>query len=483
MNDAARNPLEALLRLCAAAAPEPWYPRAYARDTGVDLDRLGDGLEDLWLDGLIDKTRGSKEAGPGFVLTGAGQAVLDDPERLQRLREGLPVAAEDRGAAVRQALRRPPRPVLTRLLLAANLLVFGYGIYRACRLHTVAEFLKGFGARDPRVVHILHDSGALNGADVIHGEWWRLLTTAFVHVGLLHLLMNMYMLTVAGAYVEAMWGHLRYLVIYALGALGGSCLAVAHTPQAPLIAGASGALCGILAAEAVWVLLNARYLPPALARRGRFSILTTLVLLVFISLFPGVSGWGHLGGGVAGAAAALLLHGQRFGPPLLRWLALAALVPLPWLGFRAIERERPANKNWHQAELLEFEQTYLPQVSKTMRAAGRAYAVRVLPLLEQHPTRRDAGEVEGVLPELAGQTQRLTALAGRLAQAGPYYNATVEEARQAAREYVATSARLFELAERCLRAGEGWTPRDDEELQEQMRRWDERRRAWQQLVE
>jgi membrane associated rhomboid family serine protease len=597
MNDVSLNPLEAILRLCAAAAPEPWYPRVYAKDTGVDLDRLGDCLEDLWLDGLIERAGGGKETGPGFVLTDAARRVLEDPEELQRLRDGLPLATQDRGAVVRQALRRPPRPVLTRLLLVANLLVFGYGLYRASRLHTAQEFLRGFGVQDPRVLTILHDTGALNGTDVIHGQWWRLLTTAFVHIGLLHLLMNMYMLWAAGSFVEAMWGRARYLVIYALGALGGSCLAVAHAPQAPLIAGASGALCGLLAAEAVWVLLNGRYLPRALARRGRVSILTTFLLLVFISSFEGVSAWGHFGGAAAGAAAALLLHFQRFGPPLLRWLALAALVPLPWLGFRAIERERARSKDWHAVEDKEFARHYeglvrsttadakgyywgsvgpllgkhrtrrgaqevakllpeladwhrrldalaarlaragpyrsatveqrrqerqeevaalartfdqaeqtlreeaeqtarekaeqkrdfekrsIPRIQDATKAADNTYQKRALPLLQFHPNRRDRAEVDKVLPDLAEQQRKLTALAGLLDKSGPYLDEDTEEARQAARDYVTASARLLGLVRRCLRAGDRWAGKEAEELRQQAQRVDERRQAWQQCLE
>jgi membrane associated rhomboid family serine protease len=478
MNDVSLHPLEAILRLCAAAAPGPWYPRVYARDTGVDLDRLGDCLEDLWLDGLIERAGGGQETGPGFVLTDAARRVLEDPEELQRLRDGLPLATQDRGAVVRQALRRPPRPVLTRLLLAANLLVFGYGLYRAYRLHAAQEFLRGLGVQGPRVLNILHDTGALTGADVIHGEWWRLLTMAFVHIGPLHLLMNMYMLWAAGSFVEAMWGRARYLVIYALGALGGSCLAVAHTPQASLIAGASGALCGLLAAEAVWVLLNARYLPRALARRGRASILTTFLLLVFISWFPGVSGWGHFGGAAAGGAAALLLHFQRFGPSPWRWLAVAALVPLPWLGFRAIERERAgAHQAWYTCEEQEFVLHYEGLVRVTIKSEGN-YQESVEPVLEMRSTRRPAQAVEKLLPELAEQARTQEVLAGRLARAGPYYSATVEEARQAAQEYIAASARMFELAERCLRSGDAWTNKDEKELQEQTKQVEELRSVW-----
>src|SRR6185437_4096227 len=126
--------------------------------------------------------------------------------------------------------------------------------------------------------------------------------------------------------------HVRYLVIYLAGLLGGSCLGIAYSPDVPVLVGASGAVCGLLGAEAVWFLFNGKYLPRYLLRQARFSLITTFLLLVFISSFRNVSGWGHFGGAAAGALAALLFHLQRFGPPVWRWLALLGFVPLFWFG-------------------------------------------------------------------------------------------------------------------------------------------------------
>src|SRR5205823_3106324 len=139
--------------------------------------------------------------------------------------------------------------------------------------------------------------------------------------------------------------------LYVLTAWGVSCLAVAYQPLTPLLFGALGALCGILAAEVVWVVLNRRYLPPSWVRRWRLGMMFTVVLLVAVSLGQGVSGWGHLVvGTVVGGLAALLLHVQRFGPAPMRWLALAALLTLPGLSFLALERQRAVSPQWHEAE-------------------------------------------------------------------------------------------------------------------------------------
>src|SRR5262249_17907716 len=151
----------------------------------------------------------------------------------------------------------------------------------------------------PRVQQILHETGAVRGDDLLQGQWWRLLSCGFVHVGLLHLGMNMYALHVMSWQVEAMWGRWRFLLVYFAGLLAGSCAMVAAHPTV-LGAGASGALCGLMASEAVWLFMNRRYFPMALVRRWRRGLITTLILLVVISLAPGVSGWAHVGGACAG---------------------------------------------------------------------------------------------------------------------------------------------------------------------------------------
>ena len=89
--------------MCAAAWPKPWYPRVYAQSAGIPQEQLYYYLEDLWLDGLVQKAEGSPETGPGLTLTEAGRDVLDDPAALQRLKEGRAVKPGDQGGAVREA--------------------------------------------------------------------------------------------------------------------------------------------------------------------------------------------------------------------------------------------------------------------------------------------------------------------------------------------------------------------------------------------
>src|SRR5262249_18387592 len=137
------NPLESILRLCAASAPEPWYPRLYAKQSGVDSQALGLCLEELWLSGLIEKSPGNGETGPAISLTREGERVLLDPEALRRLRAGEGLSPNDRGALTRQALRGRLRPLVTVLLVLSNVLVFAVGYYKARQEGEGANFFNG----------------------------------------------------------------------------------------------------------------------------------------------------------------------------------------------------------------------------------------------------------------------------------------------------------------------------------------------------
>jgi membrane associated rhomboid family serine protease len=444
------SPLEAILRRIAAAAPGPWYPRAYAKERGVEVDGLTYLLEHLWLDGLIQNTPAVEGLGAGVVLSPEGERVLQDPEALRRLREGRPLTEGDRGGIVRQAFRRERTPVVTRLLVALNLLVFGYGLHMASAQGITRDFLGRFpgvggnAAALLGVSEILHRTGSVNGADLLAGQWWRLLTCAFVHIGALHLGMNMLVLWRAGADAEQMWGRLRYLVIYLTAAWAGSCLAMAYAPF-PGVAGASGALCGTLAADAVWVFLNRRHIPGSVRRRAGHAIFINTVLLVVISLIPGISGWCHGGGALGGALAAVLLNFQRFGPARWRWLALPALAALPVLGVCLVQHQRAVNPKWQavgkavaefnrekaaEKEDLDFEGVYDRPARQTYQEVETFYKENVQRLLEMNYKRRPPAEVEKVLPAIAEQRQKLAPLRDKLNRAGPYQTEAVEGQRQ-----------------------------------------------------
>jgi membrane associated rhomboid family serine protease len=485
MSQAKYHPLEAILRFCAQAAPGPWYYQVFAQQSGIDPERLLDLLELLWLEGLVQKAQSSPQTGPGITLTERGKQVVEDPEAMRRLVAGEAVLPGDIGSTIRQSLRQRTRPVLTKAIIAANVAVFSVGALLASRTPgLLSEYLLGFLTGRGHTlawVNLLEKMGILTAPDLLRGQWWRLMTTAFLHDGVLHIGMNMYALWILGRSVEQTLGRWRYLAVYLLSAWGGSCLAMTFAPGTAML-GASGAVCGILGVEAVWILLYGRYLPQRMASRGRGAMLTNIVLIVFISLIPGVSWQGHLGGGLAGAAAALVLHFQRFGGPVLRVLGVLALPLMAWGSFAYMQHTLATSKVGLAVELHTFESELIPPINTTTREARKVYIEKALPQLDRHATRRDEGETRDALEVLEANIAKLQALAGRLQKAGPYHDKEVEKARTTALEYVSALTEAMEDTVRCLRAGKEWKKADEEELQKKWDKAEKQRAAWRELL-
>src|SRR5262249_27184528 len=158
-----------------------WYPRQYAESIGVHRDTLDPFLERLRLRGLISLTPWEKDLGQGYTLTAEGKRVLYNPHLLARLRDGtLPPApppegetkanlspprgrAYERGEQRRDALRGRAPPVLTYVLIAANVAVFLAGLYLAVhRGIGVDKYL--LGTID--ALQVTHDTGGLKGFDI-----------------------------------------------------------------------------------------------------------------------------------------------------------------------------------------------------------------------------------------------------------------------------------------------------------------------------
>jgi membrane associated rhomboid family serine protease len=496
MQATSTDPLESVLRFCAEAAPVPWYPRLYAQRTGVEYEVLGDILEFLFLEGLVHLVDRQEQSGPGFRLTPLGERVLGEEALLERLRQGEPVVENDTGSRIRQTLRRPARPVVAVVMLVLNLLFFGYGLVLAMQLPgpAVQSFLAGGmlrGTEPGTVRELLHRSGSVSSTDILRGEWWRLLTATFCHGGLLHLAVNMYGLWVLGRVIEGRWGSWRYLIIYLLGAWTGSCVGVAFTPGIPLV-GASGALCGVLGAELFWVVVTGRYLPRSMVRRERRVMVINAVLVVFVSLIPGVSGWGHLGGGIGGFLAAALLYVQRFGSVPMRWLAVPALLPLPWLGWLVLDRARVHSEGWQravrQADQEAAESTRresarevdafnkeLEGIQSTLKPAWTSFEEKIDPVVDRHPTRREAEDVDSALAAIPRHLPHLRKLREHLAGLGPYRDAEVEGWRRTALAYTEALIEVYERSERCLKEKTRWKADPSEKAREA-------RKAWQSLL-
>jgi membrane associated rhomboid family serine protease len=149
------------------------------------------------------------------------------------------------------------------------------------------------------------------GQGVAHGQWWRLLTSGFLHENLLHIGFNMWVLYYLGMMLEPTLGRVKLGVIYAVSLLTGSLGALLVSPHV-LTVGASGAIFGVMGAAAVE--MRARQIP--LMQSGVGALI--LINLVISFTLPGISWGGHVGGLIGGALAAVVLQlGDRRRVPAL----------------------------------------------------------------------------------------------------------------------------------------------------------------------
>src|ERR1700704_857511 len=133
-----------------------------------------------------------------------------------------------------------------------------------------------------------------------HGEWWRMLTAAFLHYGPFPLLINMYSLFFAGTLLEQVIGRWRFLLLYIGSGVAGSAGAIVLSPDSVTV-GASGAIFGILGA--LFVLERRRHI----ATGGQVAGLIVLNLIITLAFSSSISVGGHVGGLIAGMVLMLAL--------------------------------------------------------------------------------------------------------------------------------------------------------------------------------
>jgi len=133
----------------------------------------------------------------------------------------------------------------------------------------------------------------LMGAPVAAGEWWRLMSSAFLHVSATHLLFNMLALWFVGSAIEPRLGRSRYLTVYLVSAFAGSALSYAVDPILSPSVGASGAVFGLFGAFFV-LALRLR-----MDVRGVISIIAINLVIGFIP-GTGINWRAHVGGLIAG---------------------------------------------------------------------------------------------------------------------------------------------------------------------------------------
>ena len=202
---------------------------------------------------------------------------------------GRPRGPRAATAGVRRGMFEGTGALMTKALVAVNVLVY------------VITAAQGRGLNAPGGTLFL--KWLLFGPAVAKGDWWRLITSAFLHANLIHIGFNMYFLWFVGSAVEHALGRGRFLAIYFVSALAGSAGALVWTPTQPTV-GASGALFGLLGAALV------------LERQRTFVLGGSALALIVINLvlsftLSNISVGGHIGGLIGGILCTLIL--SKFG--------------------------------------------------------------------------------------------------------------------------------------------------------------------------
>jgi len=184
-------------------------------------------------------------------------------------------------------------PRVTYALIAINVIVY------------LTEGNFGLGSPSNTVFShgaLLGSGGAgFPGQGVAHGQWWRIVSSGFLHENIVHLGLNMWVLYLLGQMIEPALGPIKYAAVYAVSLLAGSLGALLLTPHT-LTVGASGAIFGLMGAAAV----EARSRHISLAQSGLGGLI--LINLVFSFTFSGISLGGHIGGLIGGVLAALAIQ-------------------------------------------------------------------------------------------------------------------------------------------------------------------------------
>jgi membrane associated rhomboid family serine protease len=177
------------------------------------------------------------------------------------------------------------RPIVTQVLIGLNVAVFAAGMLNGGDLNDSGE---------------LGVKGALFGPRIADGEWYRIITSGFLHAGPIHIAFNMYALYILGTMLEGVLGSLRFAALYVTSLVAGSLGVLIVDPNAVTV-GASGAVFGIMGAAVL--AQRMRGIDPFASGLGSLLVIN----LIFTFAIPGISIGGHIGGLIGGFASGWLL--------------------------------------------------------------------------------------------------------------------------------------------------------------------------------
>ncbi|HEY4458418.1 MAG TPA: rhomboid family intramembrane serine protease [Pseudonocardiaceae bacterium] len=206
------------------------------------------------------------------------------------------------------------KPIVVPALIVINVLIYAYTAFQAKSIGDVT--------RSP-----LFNEWAEAPWLVAHGDWWQVVTSGFLHVTPVHIVLNMLSLWWIGKDLERILGRVRFTAVYLVSLLGGGVSVLCFANPFGQVAGASGAVFGLLGGVLV-VVLKLKLNPG--------SVIATIAINLVLSVaIPGISVLGHIGGLVVGAGlTAAILYAPE--PNRNRWQAgavVAAVVVLVGLVF------------------------------------------------------------------------------------------------------------------------------------------------------
>ena len=201
-----------------------------------------------------------------------------------------------------------PRAFVAKIVVVMNVIVY---------LAMVATGYDPINSDTPQSMVMLFDWGANYGPFTVDGEWWRLLTCAFLHGPIYHIGINMWVLWTEGPLVERMLGNAGFAVLYIVSALAGSVASIAVRADV-LSVGASGAIFGVIGALAAQLYQHRHALPSKVRNSLLRSGLLFIGLNVVFALEMSQIDWAaHVGGLVAGAVCGAVM-GHPFTPAGVR---------------------------------------------------------------------------------------------------------------------------------------------------------------------
>jgi membrane associated rhomboid family serine protease len=201
------------------------------------------------------------------------------------------------------------RPLVTQVLIAVNVAIFAIGV--GSGLETRPQVAVDYGLI---AEFTASDGFVFPGLGVAHGEWYRLLTSGFLHVNVIHIAFNMLVLYQLGQLLEPVFGRLRFGVVYAVSLLCGALGVMLVSPD-NLTMGASGAVFGLMGFA--FMALRARGIDPFSTGLGGTIVLN---LIITFTLSRYISVGGHVGGLIGGLACGWILTSA--GPRYLKDNAL-----------------------------------------------------------------------------------------------------------------------------------------------------------------